>query len=179
MHALGLYNYVVPAEQNFPYKWKDFSYRPAPPPPMLNGPMGGLGAWGVSPAAAAISMISKRGMRGYGEAGDPGTVVTSVPIETPVAGTILAFATLVLGVYAVASFYAGKAMAPSANVKSRWGWYGVLGGLLGGPLGLGVVGVASLSERNDFLWPRQQTSTISQKVRSRHFANFCLPADER
>lgn len=44
-------------------------------------------------------------------------------------------------------YQAGKAMAPNKGERKTWGWVGVPVGLLGGPIGLGVMGVISNSQR--------------------------------
>ncbi len=60
-----------------------------------------------------------------------------------------------LAVRGVASYYAGKAMAPNKNDATRWGWYGVVTGTFAGPLGLGILGGVALSDPHPSPSPRK------------------------
>lgn len=112
-----------------------------------------------SPAGASVSplvtAIQKMGYSGFGE--DPATPTTpGTPAPQPLepglaAGTaagasVAVMALAVLSIQGIASYYAGKAMAPNDSVRTKWGWYGAASGIFLGPLGLGILGGISLSK---------------------------------
>lgn len=108
-------------------------------------PMSGIGKYGIfalSPVVAA--------MKGLGDdppaaaASDP-TAAMIAPVTTPVPAKAadVAWTAIFLGVVAAVSYSAGKAMAPSREDRSTWGWIGVPVGLFTGVVGLGVMGAVS------------------------------------
>ena len=117
--------------------------------PMTRRPSTGAS---VSPLVTAIQ---KMGYSGFGE--DPATPTTpGTPAPQPLepglaAGTaagasVAVMALAVLSIQGIASYYAGKAMAPNDSVRTKWGWYGAASGIFLGPLGLGILGGISLSK---------------------------------
>jgi hypothetical protein len=93
--------------------------------------IGKLRLFALSPVVSA--------MRGLGD--DP--VIPGAP-ATPLigraSGTDVVWAMVILGLVGAASYQAGKAIAPSHDARSTWGWIGVPVGLFTGVLGLGIMG---------------------------------------
>jgi hypothetical protein len=76
-------------------------------------------------------------MNGLGEAAaDPSGT-------RPMTAGDVATAAMVIGIVGALSYQAGKAIAPSRQDATTWGWIGVPVGLFTGVLGLGVMGVVS------------------------------------
>jgi hypothetical protein len=55
----------------------------------------------------------------------------------------MAWMLAILGVAGALSYQAGKAIAPSRQDATTWGWIGVPVGLFTGVLGLGVMGIVA------------------------------------
>jgi hypothetical protein len=91
--------------------------------------IGKLRLFALSPVVSA--------MKGLGE--DP--VVPGAPaLPGRASGSDLIWAMAILGIVGAASYQAGKAIAPSRDAQTTWGWIGVPVGLFTGVLGLGVMG---------------------------------------
>lgn len=100
---------------------------------------GSLGLFGGSPLARSIQALRRK--RGLGD----DAIVSSAP---QVAGGVLVAAVVLgLAVTGVASYYVGKAIAPSRDKESKYAWWGVFAGLVGGPVGLGIEAGVALSHK--------------------------------
>jgi hypothetical protein len=175
MAAYPNYQAIVPAQLNLAYKWKELSsYEPvgglggASPDglgcgcpggtqcdqTLPEGAMNGLGIMTISPVASFIKSLGDDAAAATDQPPDslvptpqlPGSLQT---VQQRVTGAAVAAGALALSLFAVAGYYAGKAMAPPSSNKSVWGWFGVGAALLAGPLGLGVLGAVSLTKQDE------------------------------
>jgi hypothetical protein len=97
------------------------------------GAVGKSRFFALSPVVAAI--------RGLGDA--PADTGTGVPVDTKMTSADMAWMLAILGVAGALSYQAGKAIAPSRQDATTWGWIGVPVGLFTGVLGLGVMGIVA------------------------------------
>lgn len=88
----------------------------------------------LSPVFAAV--------KGLG-ADDPVLPGVSAPSNQKMDAGDMVWAFAILGVAGALCYQAGKAIAPSRQDATTWGWIGVPVGLFTGVLGLGVMGVVS------------------------------------
>lgn len=101
----------------------------------------GLGLFGGSPLARGLKAITTSRRRPLGD----DAVITSAP---QVAGGVLVAAVVLgLAMTGVASYYVGKAVAPSRDKEAKYAWWGVFAGLVGGPVGLGIEAGVALSHK--------------------------------
>lgn len=91
------------------------------------------GRFVISPLAGTLTGL------GQDPNGNGGMVAAGAGISI---GFMLAIVAMVGG----ASYFAGKAMTPSGSKPLTWGLVGVGAGLLGGPIGLGIMGAVALSK---------------------------------
>jgi len=115
-----------------------------PPAPPMSG-VGKYSLFALSPIVAAV--------KGLGDDAAPSAVAPTIPLPTPgIPGAPpsavmgpgdVVWTLMFLGVVGAVSYSAGKAMAPSREDRSTWGWIGVPVGLFGGVIGLGVMGAVS------------------------------------
>lgn len=110
---------------------------------------------GVLGAIANASPLI-RGFRAVSGLGDDAATTTAaatpaaIPGAAPVAavsGLLVAAVAIGLVASGVASYYVGKAVAPSRDRESEYAWWGVVAGLLGGPVGLGVEAIVALNAK--------------------------------
>ena len=107
-------------------------------------PMSGIGKYGLLALSPVVAAVKGLGDDAPAPATDP-TAPMMAPVMTPVPAKAadVAWTAIFLGVVAAVSYSAGKAMAPSREDRSTWGWIGVPVGLFGGVIGLGVMGAVS------------------------------------
>ncbi len=94
--------------------------------------LGKLRLFGLSPVVAA--------MRGLGEDSSVVTGPMAMPGTSKVGTGDVVWGVLILGAVGALSYQAGKAIAPSREKQTTWGWIGVPVGLFTGVVGLGVMG---------------------------------------
>jgi hypothetical protein len=99
------------------------------------GALGKSRFFALSPVMAAVKGL------GADDVAVPGVTV-SAPSQRMGAGDI-AWTMAILGVAGALCYQAGKAIAPSRQDATTWGWIGVPVGLFTGVLGLGVMGVVA------------------------------------
>jgi hypothetical protein len=95
------------------------------------GALGKSRFFALSPVVAAVKGL-----------GDSDASVVSATDQRMTGGDIL-WTAAILGIAGALSYQVGKAIAPSRQDASTWGWIGVPVGLFTGVLGLGVMGVVA------------------------------------
>jgi len=90
-------------------------------------------------------------MSGLGDDAAPAPATPAgVQTGTAVAGAsglLVAAVAVGLVLTGVGSYYVGKAVAPSRDKESKYAWWGVAAGLLGGPFGLGIEAIIALEHK--------------------------------
>ena len=149
----------------------------AAPPPQYNpaayplAPLGaspdGIGAYSrlyqmPTPSAMNNGVLGRvlsgspliRGFRAMSGLGDDAAPAPATPagVQTGTAvagasGLLVAAAAVGLVLTGVGSYYVGKAVAPSRDKESKYAWWGVAAGLLGGPFGLGIEAIIALEHK--------------------------------
>ncbi len=95
------------------------------------------------PLFASPILTGIQAVRGLGD----DAVVRGETIQNAPSGFLLAAVALGLVLTGVGSYYVGKAVAPSRAVEGKYAWWGVVAGLVGGPLGLGIEAVVALEHK--------------------------------
>ena len=111
------------------------------PPGAMTEASAGVGL-GMSKFFALSPIVAA--MKGLGDDAPVATAPTAAPVAAPgvTAGDVV-WTVAILGVVGALCYQAGKAISPSKQEASTWGWIGVPVGLFTGVLGLGVMGAVS------------------------------------
>jgi len=88
-----------------------------------------------------------RGFRAVSGLGDATATPQTGTAVVAASGLLVAAVAVGLVLTGVGSYYVGKAVAPSRDKESKYAWWGVAAGLLGGPLGLGIEAVIALEHK--------------------------------
>jgi hypothetical protein len=129
---------MVPQQQSTQY------YQAAPPMRGVSpqGPLhavkdGSLGDIVYGSPLLSLAKRAHRARQGTGAAGD--AFAPEITQEMVVTSVVLVALTGAL------YYQAGKAMQPAGS--ENWGWWGALWGIVGGPLGIGIMGAVANSKK--------------------------------
>jgi hypothetical protein len=92
-----------------------------------------------SPLVSGIRAVS-----GLGE--DAASATTGQAVQAA-SGILVAAVAVGLVLTGVGSYYVGKAVAPSRDKEATYAWWGVVAGLVGGPIGLGIESMIALNHK--------------------------------
>ncbi len=103
--------------------------------PLVQGlrAMSGLGDTTAAPATPASSASPAVAASGEAIAG-----ASAILVAAALTGLVLS---------GMAGYFVGKAVAPSRDKESKYAWWGVFAGLVGGPVGLGIEAIVALEHK--------------------------------
>jgi hypothetical protein len=123
----------------------DFDVFSAPgvnvPPGAITQASAGTGASGLGKSRLFALSPVVAAMKGLGDDAVPTTPVAAA--DSKVSGADLVWTVAILGIAGALCYQAGKAIAPSRQDATTWGWIAVPTGLFTGVLGLGVMGAVA------------------------------------
>jgi len=88
-----------------------------------------------------------RAVSGLGDDAASAASATTGQAVQAASGILVAAVAVGLVLTGVGSYYVGKAVAPSRDKEMTYGWWGVVAGLVGGPIGLGIESMIALNHK--------------------------------